>query len=137
MPIEEGLVEISPLAASDKRPGSPIPVVAAGWGQTGLEERTLPTQLQTGNFSIVYYETCNPAWSDKNPITAQMVCFQPTGAPENFRSSACNGDNGGPVLSVADGSLVGVISHTDACSSTRPNVAANVEYVASWIRNNM
>lgn len=134
IPIQKGLVEIAPLPSMDT-PADHDPVMVSGWGKTDKASDTLPAQLQTNSFSIVEKGRCNSIWADVNPVTHQMLCFEPA-APEKT-SSICDGDMGGPVLRASDGAVLGVISHAEKCSSVRPNIAADVTSALSWIQENI
>lgn len=135
IPLQAGRVEIAPLPSSEEAAGQPV--LALGWGITKLSVPDRAVRLQVAELGIVDRTKCMKDWDGRQrPITAGSLCFQPIEASSTPGSPTCIGDLGGPLLRPADGTLVGVISFDNGCSSTIPNVAGNVLSVVTWIREN-
>lgn len=103
--------------------------ITAGWGDIG-DNRTLATNLQEVNVTILSRRTCQIRWGAV-PITRSMVCGTGSRSFQGF----CSGDSGGPLI--CDGGAAGVVSFSGRrCGDPMsPDVYTRVASFGGWIRN--
>jgi secreted trypsin-like serine protease len=101
--------------------------VITGWGRTTLTG-PLSLTLQEGTGLIYTNAACANAWSS-NQINNGHICLY------SETVSACNGDNGGPMI--CGSTLVGVLSwDSPDCSPSAPTVASRISFFRNWIDAN-
>jgi secreted trypsin-like serine protease len=101
--------------------------VITGWGRTTLSG-PLSLTLQEGSGLVYTNLACANAWST-NQINNGHICLS------SETVSACNGDNGGPMI--CGHTLVGVMSwDSPDCSPSAPTVATRISFFRAWIDAN-
>ncbi|XP_062534512.1 trypsin-1-like [Armigeres subalbatus] len=123
-------------AGSTAQPG---PATLAGWGSTSTTNNpSMPAILQKVVKPIIDYDTCVQAngGEGNSPLGTTNVCTGPlTGG-----ISACSGDSGGPLYTIANGvqTQVGIVSWGwMPCGSIgRPSVYVGISHYRSWIDSN-
>ncbi|KAJ5302375.1 trypsin-like cysteine/serine peptidase domain-containing protein [Penicillium antarcticum] len=141
--MAQSALEVSGVAAAllpstDDATGDDYPLRIAGWGMEASSSKTLPTSLHHVNMVSVEQSKCNDLWADDNPITKNMMCFQPD-VPLAPGTSVCNSDEGGPIVDETGQTVFGMVSYfaKDCSASPRPNVGSNLndQSAKDWIKN--
>lgn len=106
----------------------------AGWGRT-LENRKSQTK-QKLVMTLVDQQKCVSKFAKaKVKIVPSQLC-----AGGNYAEDSCEGDSGGPLMHVRQGSwvLAGIVSFGFKCGlKDWPAVHTRVEYYTDWIQSNM
>ncbi|XP_065085078.1 trypsin-1-like [Ochlerotatus camptorhynchus] len=114
----------------------PGPATLAGWGSTSnTANPSMPAILQKVVKPIIDYETCLQAngGEGNSPLGPSNLCTGPlTGG-----ISACSGDSGGPLYTIANGvqTQVGIVSWGWMPCGTigRPSVYVGISHYRAWI----
>lgn len=129
------------LASGNTGTISGLPVKLAGWGKLAASDRTVPTTLHEANMLTVGRSECNSAWASINSITSNMICIQPDQLlmPD---TSACNGDQGGPIVDELGLTLYGIASYgtfnfvVGGCAAKPyPNVGSDIVGQRDWLES--
>lgn len=123
---------VLPAPGEDPQGGTAVNI--AGWGTT-KQGGTLSANLMTVHYPVVGRKKCNDDYKEASGgddmISDQMFC---TGAPAGAKG-ACQGDDGGPVLSGS--TVVGIISWRHSCAQPNfPDVNTRVGSFVPWILAN-
>ncbi|XP_075768009.1 duodenase-1-like [Pelodiscus sinensis] len=102
----------------------PTKCSVAGWGRTGLMDRT--DILREVNLKVISDEVCREKFS--NYVPSSMLC---AGDPDD-RKLAYMGDSGGPL--VCRGVVEGIVSFGDKNSIVPPAVYTRISHFLPWIK---
>jgi trypsin len=98
-----------------------------GWGRI-IVDYPLPLNLQQATGTIMSNGACAVGWSEVQ-INIGQICWS------SLTASACNADDGGPVL--VNNIVVGVMSWASpACNPAVPTVATRISFFRAWIDAN-
>lgn len=102
-----------------------------GWGATDSMGITTSEDLMKVTVETVTNEECQELWAQQNvTIFPNQICtfLDPKGA--------CDGDNGGPVVS-KKGKVIGIISFSPKpCGTVYPDVHTRIQPYLKWIKEN-
>jgi secreted trypsin-like serine protease len=140
--LSKSALEVSGVSAAslpttdDATTGDDYPLRVGGWGKNMSSTSTLPQMLHQVNMVSVDQVKCNGLWKDVNAVTKNMICVQPD-VPLAPGTSACNGDQGDPIVDETGQTVYGLVSWLtkDCSASPRPNVGSNFQdsSAKSWI----
>ncbi|XP_055596987.1 chymotrypsin-2-like [Uranotaenia lowii] len=101
-----------------------------GWGALQYGS-TRSNELQTLYQRTLTNADCAKLMGNSGTLTTNQICarIQPSQA-------ACSGDEGGPLVDVATGKLVGIYVYGVQCTGNKPDVFMNVLPYTSWINTN-
>uniref|UniRef100_A0A6P4EE42 trypsin n=1 Tax=Drosophila rhopaloa TaxID=1041015 RepID=A0A6P4EE42_DRORH len=119
--------EVQKIDLADKSPKAGTKSLVSGWGHTKYDGQIVPT-LNGVELFVVNHSDCKKAFG-KIMITKDMICASAHG------KDACQFDSGGPLVSVSDRKLIGIVSHGIKCAFGYPGVYADVAYFRNWITN--
>lgn len=103
-------------------------VVISGWGYYSDAIQWTSDVLVKASTIVISNEKCQDSWGSM--IVSTMICTSRT------RGGVCNGDSGGPMIYLVDGSWIqiGITSFgASPCESVIPNGFTRVQSYLSWI----
>ncbi|KAI9563420.1 hypothetical protein GHT06_010883 [Daphnia sinensis] len=103
-------------------------VIVTGWGYYSDAIQWTSDVLVKASTTVISNEKCQDSWGSM--IVSTMICTSRT------RGGVCNGDSGGPMIYLVDGSWVqiGITSFgASPCESVIPNGFTRVQSYLSWI----
>lgn len=109
-------------------------VTMYGWGLTNYSDTEFPKKLQQLPAVGITAEWCADEWKNIHSISDRMVCDWPP-----TEKASWEGDKGGPVVNVLDGSVVGLISFSIYDTNLKkavPDVHTKLNYFKDWIMDN-
>jgi secreted trypsin-like serine protease len=124
----------APAVTLGSSPRVATPATFAGWGKTFPAQEAPMEVLQWAHTVAQGAASCERETSLFSP--ASEVCAID---PPERRTGVCEGDSGGPLLTVDPSAVggmveVGVASHTSGhCATTSPSVFTRVDAVGAWI----
>ncbi|KAK5638138.1 hypothetical protein RI129_012433 [Pyrocoelia pectoralis] len=95
-----------------------------GWGKEYLAMPLYSNILRYAQFSVLSLDECR--WYLYG-IHNSEICTNPS------TSGGCDGDNGGPLVTVADNVQIGILSRGVPCAMGKPDVYTNVAHYSNWI----
>ncbi|XP_021944195.1 trypsin-1 [Folsomia candida] len=123
---------VQPIALPIQEQQTSGEIIISGWGIT-TPSGSLSNILQWVELPVVDDATCQGNYPEE-VILPSMLC---AGFPQGGRDS-CQGDDGGPLVSVNTGYLAGLISWGYGCALPgRPGVSTEVSYFVNWINDQM
>lgn len=109
-------------------------VFVAGWGRTLTSKRS--SIKQKLSLPIVDFDTCRSRFASRNiSLHDSQIC-----AGGKFREDTCDGDSGGPLMSVRGGSwfVEGIVSFGFRCGLEGwPAIYTRVNAYTDWIQQNL
>ncbi|XP_017130161.1 trypsin beta-like [Drosophila elegans] len=116
---------VKKIALADTTPKAGTMSLVSGWGYTTDKGVTSPI-LKGVNVAVVSQTDCKKAYGN-SIITKDMICAWAPG------KDACTFDSGGPLISLPDRKLIGIVSFGGVCASNIPGVYADVAFFRNWI----
>ncbi|XP_044261230.1 chymotrypsin-like elastase family member 3B [Tribolium madens] len=104
-----------------------VPVYVVGWGRTSTHG-TIPDKKRVTHLGTVGYHKCQEMHDLKNNIVDKSTQICGAGG------SLCFGDSGSPLFS-ASGTMVGVFSTMEDCTSNYPLLFVRISKYIDWIHN--
>ncbi|KAI4889016.1 hypothetical protein NFI96_027272, partial [Prochilodus magdalenae] len=131
--ILNSYVQLAPLPPADQVVSSNTTCYVTGWGYT-KSGGVVSTLLRQASLPSVDYATCNSSSWWSTAVKTTMICAGGSGT-----TAGCNGDSGGPLNCMVDGSYVvhGVASFVSSagCNTIRkPTVFTRVSAYLSWVQ---
>jgi trypsin len=119
------------LGVVSPAPASGTTLDIAGWGATSQGSSSLPASLVHTSIDAITNQRCSEAYPDLT-LNEQTFCA----SRRVGGASACTKDAGGPVVNVADGTLVGIIgarADNTCAQSGHPDVYTNLNNFSFWL----
>ncbi|WP_328607064.1 trypsin-like serine protease [Amycolatopsis sp. NBC_00345] len=107
---------------------------AFGWGRTCFDMDSCTTvKLRRADIKVLSESDCQTSENIPGELFDGILCLQ------SGKSATCNGDEGGPVVNMATGKLIGVISladdQVDGICGLESSYAARVQPYLAWIKS--
>lgn len=118
---------VQPIALGQETPEAGTMGLATGWGFTLKNAGFSWPILQGVHLTVIDHNKCQKAYGNIT-IYKDMFC---AAAP---RRDTCTTDSGGPLISIKNRKLIGIVSFgLDCGNSSFPGVYANVAFFKNWI----
>ncbi|KAH8352216.1 hypothetical protein KR084_002726, partial [Drosophila pseudotakahashii] len=121
-------VNVQKVALAEETPKAGTMSLVSGWGYTREYSGYSWPILQGVHVATIDHNDCQNAYSNSK-ITKDMICADEPGY------GSCTTDSGGPLVSVNDRELIGIVSFGAGCASGKPGVYADVAFLSKWINN--
>ncbi|XP_017076088.2 trypsin beta-like [Drosophila eugracilis] len=118
---------VQKIALADKSPVGGTMSLVSGWGYTREDAAYSWPTLQGVHVAILNHTECENAYI-KSKITEDMICADGIGR------DSCRTDSGGPLVSIRDRNLIGIVSWGEGCGRN-PGVYADVAFFRDWIND--
>ncbi|XP_055529549.1 chymotrypsin-2-like [Wyeomyia smithii] len=105
-----------------------LPTAFYGWGSLNYGSASKSNELQTLYQKTVSAADCAKKLQKNGGLATGFICahIQPGQA-------ACSKDQGGPLIDVSSGKLLGIYDHGILCSGSFPDVFTNIAAFKTWI----
>ncbi|KAK7865649.1 hypothetical protein R5R35_006906 [Gryllus longicercus] len=101
----------------------------SGWGKTSDASNSISAQLNYADLTVITNAECRKTFGLLNVRSSNICTLGSDGR------SSCNGDSGGPLIDLASGRQIGIVSYGSSagCESGSPNGFARVTSFTDWI----
>ncbi|XP_014223679.1 chymotrypsin-2-like [Trichogramma pretiosum] len=121
------------LATTDNYYNEGNKLIITGWGRRGSNITGLPNDMLMAMANVHNFKDCVATWDRVTRIDEGMFCYR---GPK--KESSCNGDSGGPAISVQNNRLIGIVKGSYFCGEDKyPSLLMKVSYYVPWIKKNM
>ncbi|KAH8237577.1 hypothetical protein KR032_007225, partial [Drosophila birchii] len=123
-PLELGPT-VQPIELAEKSPLLGTKVLVTGWGSLHDYPKKIDTEILRGTYLTIVKAYA----SHKFNISEKRIYAQAIGR------GACRGDSGGPVVTLHDRKLVGIVSGARRCAGALPEYYTDVAAHKEWIND--
>ncbi|XP_070074655.1 trypsin epsilon-like isoform X2 [Drosophila takahashii] len=118
---------VQKIALAEETPKEDTMSLVTGWGFTRENSGYVWPVLQGVHVATIDHNDCQNVYNNLKNITKDMICADEPG------SGSCTTDSGGPLVSVNDQKLIGIVSFGEGCAREKPGVYADVAFLREWI----